>query len=450
MVCATKQHTGKTSVALAMLHSLRKKSRGSVGYMKPVGQQWVEAIEGGVAHRMDKDAAVAKAFFRLTDSAASISPVVIGQGDTKAFLDDAAPALEDTALTTKLQAAFPTLCSTNDFVVVEGTGHCAVGSVLGWSNARVAAALGIEIVLVANGGIGSTFDELALNMMACRAENARVLGIVINKCAPHKVDEVTRYLQLASDRFGWNVPILGCVPYAADLDKPSVMDLEHLFEGGFSRPTRYDPSTSSSNVVGAKPLLAPPATMDKNGDNPDEGREPVLLAGADQRSVRFSHYELVTSSLERYMQKLVGTGKEGCTEFERFTGNKPESDSGLQVGFITHISRSDIIQGLLGHRALVAAQEAQPRPQAQPRPHAGGGLIIAGAIEHTPEPFLVEYIRASSIPVMRSYMDVTKTMTAVRNLTPKMQAEDAQRVQNVIGLYEPHLDRACDHILESG
>eukprot|EP00966_Prymnesium_polylepis_P165554 3827039-Prymnesium_polylepis.1 len=71
------------------------------------------------------------------------------------------------------------------------------------------------------------------------------------------------------------------------------------------------------------------------------------------------------------MQKLVGTGKEGCTEFERFTGNKPESDSGLQVGFITHISRSDIIQGLLGHRALVAAQEAQPRPQAQPRPHAG-------------------------------------------------------------------------------
>ena len=98
MVCAVKQHTGKTSVALAMLHSLRKKSRGSVGYMKPVGQQWVEAVEDGVALRVDKDAAVAKAFFGLTDPASCISPVVIGRGDTKAFLDDDAPSLTAAAL----------------------------------------------------------------------------------------------------------------------------------------------------------------------------------------------------------------------------------------------------------------------------------------------------------------------------------------------------------------
>ena len=50
------------------------------------------------------------------------------------------------------------------------TGHCGVGSVLGWNNARVAATLGVDVVLVANGGIGSTFDDLALNVLACRAE----------------------------------------------------------------------------------------------------------------------------------------------------------------------------------------------------------------------------------------------------------------------------------------
>ena len=47
---------------------------------------------------------------------------------------------------------------------------------LGWNNARVAATLGVDVVLVANGGIGSTFDDLALNVLACRAEGARVAG----------------------------------------------------------------------------------------------------------------------------------------------------------------------------------------------------------------------------------------------------------------------------------
>lgn len=42
-------------------------------------------------------------------------------------------------------------------------GHVGVGSVVGLSNARVARELGLEIVLVANGGLGSTFDELELN-----------------------------------------------------------------------------------------------------------------------------------------------------------------------------------------------------------------------------------------------------------------------------------------------
>lgn len=50
--------------------------------------------------------------------------------------------------------------------------------------------------------------------------------------APHQlaqqVGEITKYLQLASDRFGWGVPVLACVPYGEDLDKPSVKDLAHV------------------------------------------------------------------------------------------------------------------------------------------------------------------------------------------------------------------------------
>ena len=48
MVAATKQHTGKTSVSMAMLSGLRKIfGPDRVGYMKPVGQRH-QIVEGGL------------------------------------------------------------------------------------------------------------------------------------------------------------------------------------------------------------------------------------------------------------------------------------------------------------------------------------------------------------------------------------------------------------------
>ena len=51
--------------------------------------------------------------------------------------------------------------------ICEGTGHAGVGSVVGCGNARVAAELGADVILVANGGLGRAFDELDLNRSLC-------------------------------------------------------------------------------------------------------------------------------------------------------------------------------------------------------------------------------------------------------------------------------------------
>ena len=64
MVCGVKQHTGKTSVCMALFSNLRQQlSPASVGYMKPVGQEWVEVHSEGEGEgsllRVDKDAALA-------------------------------------------------------------------------------------------------------------------------------------------------------------------------------------------------------------------------------------------------------------------------------------------------------------------------------------------------------------------------------------------------------
>ena len=96
--------------AQALFSNLRKQlSPASVGYMKPVGQEWVEvhsegAGEGSVL-RVDKDAALAYQFFGLKDPLQSVSPVVIGRGDTKAFLDGDMPSLSDDAMRARLLGA---------------------------------------------------------------------------------------------------------------------------------------------------------------------------------------------------------------------------------------------------------------------------------------------------------------------------------------------------------
>lgn len=39
-------------------------------------------------------------------------------------------------MTERLRHAYDTVAAANDFVIVEGTGHCGVGAVLGWNNVR--------------------------------------------------------------------------------------------------------------------------------------------------------------------------------------------------------------------------------------------------------------------------------------------------------------------------
>ena len=51
--------------------------------------------------------------------------MVIGRGDTKAFLDGNMPSLSDDAMRARLLGAFAQLSDAHEFVVVEGTGEPA-------------------------------------------------------------------------------------------------------------------------------------------------------------------------------------------------------------------------------------------------------------------------------------------------------------------------------------
>lgn len=114
------------------------------------------------------------------------------------------------------------------YTVVEGTGHCGVGSIVNLDNARVASILGLSMVIVVNGGLGSAFDDLAINRLSCIHHGVKLKGVIVNKVVPDKVDMITDYFGRALKR--WEVPLLGVVPDATYLSQPSMLDFQDLFK----------------------------------------------------------------------------------------------------------------------------------------------------------------------------------------------------------------------------
>lgn len=184
-VAATKQHVGKTSVSLALVsHFTKRFGTENVGYMKAVGQQslrvWEESddVDGtGQYITIDKDVKLIRDHFRLRHlKFADMSPVLIPRGYTKSYLDG---EIDHQTQMADIRRAYLNIVRSsnsydgkglktdNSITICEGTGHAGVGSIVGAGNARVAAELGADIVLVANGGLGKAFDELELNRSLC-------------------------------------------------------------------------------------------------------------------------------------------------------------------------------------------------------------------------------------------------------------------------------------------
>lgn len=85
------------------------------------------------------------------------------------------------------------------------------------------------MVLIANGGLGSAFDELELNRILCHHYNVRVAGVIINKVMPDKLEQTKEYLGKALMQ-SWGVPLLGCIPDRPFLGCPALSDFESLFD----------------------------------------------------------------------------------------------------------------------------------------------------------------------------------------------------------------------------
>ena len=147
-MAATKQHVGKTTTCLALLSGLQKRF-DQVGFLKPVGQQHVSVPSNNDSDeviRVDKDVVLMREHFDLNHiDYQDMSPVIIPDGYTRDYVDG---KISFDGQVKAVESSMSRIAERSDAVLIEGTGHCAVGSIVGLNNAKVARLLGADMVLM--------------------------------------------------------------------------------------------------------------------------------------------------------------------------------------------------------------------------------------------------------------------------------------------------------------
>jgi BioD-like phosphotransacetylase family protein len=383
-VAATRQHVGKTSTSLAILSGLQKRF-DKVGFMKPVGQQSLKMQDdNGVWVNVDKDAVLVKEHFGLDHlSYHHVSPVLIPPGYTRNYLDGKIRLEDQEAL---VHQAYQEISATSQIILCEGTGHCAVGSIVHASNAQVASWLGAKMILVANGGLGNTFDELELNKVLCDKEGVDICGVIVNKVHPEKLEQTRTYIQKAIHlHWGPDVPLLGCIPDRPFLGCPALSDLERLFGT-------------------------------------------TLLTGMQHR---LRHYQvqdlnLVATSLEVFLKML--------------------KTNPSRTLYVCHASRNDILLGFLMDHPLRKRAAIMKNKNTQSYcPEAA--LIVTGTDEYPLSEQVLDIIQGMDDdsegtvpPVLLAPHSTNKVMEMLHSYTPKLNYEDAHRAHTAVDHYEPYID----------
>jgi hypothetical protein len=221
-VAATQQNDGKTTVSLGLFGALRE-SHGRIGFIKPVGQRFVE-IEGEL---VDEDTVLIDKTYGIFAPLAAISPIAVEPEFTRKFIQQANTDI----LVRRIQNSFDRAAWEKDFVIIEGTGHAGVGSVFDLSNARVAKLLGAKAILVTQGGIGRPIDEVALNRALFEKEGVELIGVVLNKVLPEKFEHVAEFAGKGFARLG--IELLGVIPADPVLAHPTLGQVCRAVRGDF-------------------------------------------------------------------------------------------------------------------------------------------------------------------------------------------------------------------------
>ncbi len=139
-IAATSQNCGKTTTSIGLMHLAQKKYR-RVGFIKPLGPKPVKFNRCTV----DKDAALIAQVFDMEKDLRLMSPVVVYPDTTRMVVDG---EISPDELHERIILAYTELEKKCDFIIIEGSGHPGVGSILKTSNACIARMLNAPVLMV--------------------------------------------------------------------------------------------------------------------------------------------------------------------------------------------------------------------------------------------------------------------------------------------------------------
>lgn len=206
-VAASRQHVGKTTSTLGLVSAFLNEGI-NIGYCKPIGQKFIRDMY------VDKDTLLFADLIQFNIRPEVHSPVVLPGKKVREMILE--PTKND--FTERIIKARSELESLHDLTIYEGTGHPGVGSVVGHSNAKVAKLLDAGVIMIVEGGIGSTIDMLHMCTALFREEKVPIVGVIINKVRVDKLDKVSKYLNIWLKQQG--IPLLGILPYDETLAYP--------------------------------------------------------------------------------------------------------------------------------------------------------------------------------------------------------------------------------------
>ena len=267
-VAATRQDDGKTTCCLGLYAALAKKFP-RIGYIKPVGQRFVEVA----GRKVDEDSVLVSDTYGVKLPIEAMSPIAVDRMFTRNYLKEGnLPEMQ-----TRIVEAFNRVAWEHDFVIIEGTGHAGVGSVIDLSNAQVARLLGSKVILVTLGGVGRPVDEASLNLALFEKQGVEVIGVVLNKVLPSKIEALRPWAEQAFAKM--KLPILGVIPDLGELRRPILGQLarelggEFLSGESFRRRRVRSVSIGAMTAVRIKDQLGPGVLLITPGD-----REDLLMA----------------------------------------------------------------------------------------------------------------------------------------------------------------------------
>ncbi len=239
-IVGTERNVGKTTLALGLLHEMRRIGLRTA-YLKPLGQHFSKD-DDGLLH--DDARVVARVLGDSVNDTAALA-VAVGRGHVEKEVG--APRSEE--LLAQIAQDVERLSSGHDVIVLEGMGNVAMGACLNLSAADVARHVDARVLLVVEAGIGRTIDETILCSTFIRAQQARMIGIVVSKTRPAKYDRISAALHKSLPPRG--VEIFGIVPYQEELSCPTAEQVFTGMDGEMLGGAEHLHHRVTSTIIGA-------------------------------------------------------------------------------------------------------------------------------------------------------------------------------------------------------